>query len=446
VFKDILAGRPPITIMMDNRRCIVPTGPTSDLLTFLCDFMNKVETAGNIDRIHHYILETFSDISSSSSTALWTFEVEHGGYRLRGRLGSCCRTIPNMLPASFGLPNALPAVPCFIARNTAPHLFAPDVEAILEDLFSVSCSNAVTFLTYEGGTVGFCTFQLETRAGLHDPTAESIFRLAAQISAGVLHRSLAKDNLRHSHTLLRRTDRLRSLEIMAGGFAHEIRNPLTSIKTFVQLAPERRDDARFIQEFSRVAVQDIHRIEHLLQEILDYARYLVPTPTEENLNELVASCLSFISMRASGRGIQVRTDFSDHLPVMLLDRQQIKQVIINLLLNALDASRDQSKEIVVRTFIEQRSNAVGCVCIEVQDDGKGIAPQDKEHIFDPFFTTHHSNSGGEVKGLGLTIAHQIIREHQGDITVESREGFGSTFRVSLPIDARQHSSDGTGVI
>lgn len=433
--------------MMDNHRCIAPTGPTSDLLILLGGFMRKLETAGDIDRTHQHILDTLSDLACSSSTALWTIDVEQGQYRRRGRLGSSGRTIPIVLPASFGLSNALREVPGILGRETARHLFAPDVETILEELFTASCSNAVSFLTYAGSTVGLCTLELETQNGaLHDPTRTSAFQLAAQISAGALHRSLAKDSLRHPHTLLRRTDRLRSLEIMAGGFAHEIRNPLTSIKTFVQLAPERRHDARFMQEFSRVAVQDIHRIEHLLQEILDYARYIVPAPTEEDLNELVSSCLSFISMRASGRGIQVRTHFSEHLPIVLLDRQQIKQVIINLLLNALDAAGDQSKEIMVRTFIEHRSDAAGRVCIEVQDDGKGIAPQDREHIFDPFFTTRHSNSSSEVAGLGLTIAHQIIREHQGDITVESREGFGSTFRVSLPIDARRHSSDGTGVI
>jgi signal transduction histidine kinase len=430
--------------MMDDRRCIAPTDPTSDLITFLCDFTHKLEIAEDINRIHQHILETLSHIVPSSSTALWTMEVDHGEYRWRGRLGSSCQTIPTIFPASFGLPNALPTVPCIIERDNVPDLFAPKVATILEELFTTSCSNAIAFLTYERSTVGFCTFQLETQGGLHNPTAPSIFQLAAQLSAGALHRFLAKENLRHSHTLLRRTDRLRSLEIMAGGFAHEIRNPLTSIKTFVQLVPERRNDERFMQEFSRVAVQDIHRIEHLLQEILDYARYIVPTPAEEDINELLSSCLSFISMRASGRGIQIRTNFSDHLPVILLDRQQIKQVIINLLLNALDSSRDQSKEIVVRTFIEQRPNSVDYVCVEVQDDGKGIADDDKEHIFDPFFTTHHSNSGGEIRGLGLTIAHQIICEHQGHITVESREGLGSTFRVSLPIEARHRSSNTTG--
>ncbi len=425
---------------MDDLRSIATTvSPTLELLAFLCDFTQSLESGGDVPELHQRILEGFSHIASSSSTALWTVDLHQQEYRRRGCLGSRCDTIPPSFPMSSDLFKALPALPCIIEQDKMPYSFPPVVAALFEEFFSASSSNAVAFMTYGGSTIGFCTFRLENCTVRSGPTTEGILRLAAQISTGALHRSLVEDDVRHSRALLRRTDRLRSLEIMAGGFAHEIRNPLTSIKTFVQLAPERRDNARFMQEFSRVAVQDIHRIEHLLHEILDYARYMVPAPMEEDINELTSSCLSFISMRASSRSIQVRREFSNHLPVMLLDRQQIKQVIINLLLNALDASRDESKEIVVRTFLEKRPDAADCVCIEVQDDGKGIPAGDREHIFDPFFTTQHSNSRSEAKGLGLTIAHQIVREHLGDISVESKEGFGSTFRVSLPIGAHRLS-------
>jgi signal transduction histidine kinase len=264
------------------------------------------------------------------------------------------------------------------------------------------------------------------------------------MSATVLRRWHGEEADRCSQALLRRTDRLRSLEIIAGGFAHEIRNPLTSIKTFVQLAPERREDARFIQEFSRFAVQDIHRIEHLLEEILDYARYIVPSPTVEDINELVSSCVSFIAVRASSRSIHVRTILAEELPPLSIDRQQIKQAVINLLLNALEAAENHGKEIALRTFLGQGPGGDSGICIEVGDDGRGIPAAHIDHIFDPFFTTAHSNGAGDIRGLGLTIAHQIVREHQGDLAVESREGLGSTFCLFLPIRVRTVPYDQTG--
>lgn len=427
-------------MMMDNRHGPASTlNPTAEILTFLTGFVQKLDTATDIDSAHQYIIEAFSHITHSSSTALWSVNPVNGTYQRRGCLGSLCKSLPNAFRESLPLSNALSAAGLSFERDEMCHLSAPEVGTLLAELLAACLSNVMVPLTYERRPVGFCTLQLESTACLHDATTASVLRLAAQISANVLHRWLIREDGRHAQTLLRRTDHLRSLEIIAGGFAHEIRNPLTSIKTFVQLAPERREDARFIQEFSRVAVQDIHRIEHLLQEILDYARYMLPAPAEEDVNELVSSCLSFISAKASHLSLHVRAEFADRLPLVLLDRQQIKQVVINLLLNALDAAQDQGKEIVVRTSMGQRPNGISGICIEVQDNGKGIPAENIEHIFDPFFTTRHSNSAGDIKGLGLTIAHQIVREHRGDITVESREGCGSKFRLFLPIGARQPS-------
>jgi signal transduction histidine kinase len=220
---------------------------------------------------------------------------------------------------------------------------------------------------------------------------------------------------------------------MAGGFAHEIRNPLTSIKTFVQLAPQRQQDPVFIPEFSKLALADVQRIEGLLHEILDYAGYMTPRPTEVDLNELVGSCLGFISSRAAHRGIELQTHLSPQLPSLSLDRQQIKQVLLNLLLNALDAMPNGNGVIRIHTRLLSEAGRPSWVQMQVEDQGCGISPDHLEHIFDPFFSTKHSNSASEGAGLGLTTAHQIVREHGGTLTVESRVGDGSTFSVNLPV-------------
>ena len=231
---------------------------------------------------------------------------------------------------------------------------------------------------------------------------------------------------------MRRTDRLRSLEIIAGGFAHEIRNPLTSIKTFIQLAPERREDAEFIQDFSRIVLDDVHRIERLIQEILDYARYMEPTMTDEDLNEIISSCLYFVETKAASKRIKIEKELAPDLPRVMLDRQQVQQVLLNLLLNAIDAMGTEGGQLTLRTHRLIKPGDQMWAQIEIRDTGVGISADHLAHIFDPFFTTKHARGEHAGTGLGLTIVHQIVHEHDGTIQVESTEGAGTTFFVNLP--------------
>lgn len=419
--------------MIQNRECTAVPQQTPELLLYLSTFAESLAADSDREALHHSILNAFLHVARPTFAALWTVEDRYLEYRLCGSLGTVSCDVPISFPASESFATILPTVSTVLWRDDTRHMNS-EAQTAIGQLLEACSSNAVVSLTHNARLLGFLTLRSEHCGDRHEGTLPALLRLAAQMSASALHQGLQNDDHQHSQNLLRRTDRLRSLEVIAGGLAHEIRNPLTSIKTFVQLAPERRLDARFMEEFSRVAVDDIHRIEHLLQEILDYARYLVLTPAEENVNELVLSCVSFVSMKASDRSLRVRTQLADGLPVVLLDRQQMKQVIINLLLNAMDACPSQG-QVVVRTRVGQQSADSPCVFIEVQDEGEGIAAEHLEHIFDPFFTTKHSNSTTEVRGLGLTIAHQIVREHHGAITVDSRQGAGSTFRVSLPIPA-----------
>jgi len=254
----------------------------------------------------------------------------------------------------------------------------------------------------------------------------------AQIATNAIDTLMLYEDLHRSHLLMKRTDRLRSLETIAGGFAHEIRNPMTSIKTFIQLAPERKDDPDFIKEFSRIVLDDVYRIERLIEEILDYARYMEPKLTEEDINDIVSSCLYFIDVKADSRGTKIEKDLASDLPRVMLDRQQIKQVFLNLFLNAIDAMGEAGGSLRVRTRPLARAGGKPWVQIEVEDTGQGIPEANLEHIFDPFFTTKHESGEHEGTGLGLTIVHQIIQEHHGEIQVKSTVGVGTTFLINLP--------------
>ena len=280
--------------------------------------------------------------------------------------------------------------------------------------------------------LGFCTLGPRDNPNSYSSQDLDLLLTLSREAAIALDNALLYEELKRSQALVRRTDRLRSLETMAGGLAHEIRNPLTSIKAFVDLAPERKHDEEFLARFSKVVKEDVLRIERLTKEILDYARPAEPFLQTENINEIIESCLYALRVRPTEKRCTIETDLAHHVPQVRVDRQQIKQVLLNLFLNAFESMEPQGGTLVVRTHVVPKSKGKDFVQIEIQDTGAGIAQHDLEHIFDPFFTTKHLSQEHEGTGLGLAISHQIIREHDGYIEVTSELGNGSIFLVNLP--------------
>jgi len=234
-----------------------------------------------------------------------------------------------------------------------------------------------------------------------------------------------------------RANRLTAIGTFAAGMAHEIRNPLTSINTFITIAPERKDDPEFLENFSKIALEDVNRISRLVQEILDYARSSEPKFSEEDLNEIIHSSLFFIGMETEKMAINIQEDLSLEVPKMTLDRQQIKQVLLNLFINSMDAMSKEGGIIKIKTHPIQKIGT-DWVQIEIEDTGSGISEDSLEHIFDPFFTTKHDSIEREGTGLGLAIVHQIIQEHCGSIEVKSKVGKGTSFIINLPINPLIH--------
>lgn len=377
------------------------------------------------------ILAELCDVTTFRQGALYLWDREHDRYDRV--MTSGVQTAPTDL-LSFAPTHSL-----IQSLAHEHHLLSivpiPEIPSIRPELADTlrehQCLLAVPLLN-KGRLVAFALLGLPSGHPLDHPDGRDLLTALAQNAANALDSILVNDDLHQSQTLMRRTDRLRSLEIIAGGFAHEIRNPLTSIKTFIQLAPERKDDAEFIHDFSRIVLDDVRRIERLIQEILDYARYMEPKLTDEDLNEIVTSCLYFIEVKADSKRIKIEKELASELPRVMLDRQQIKQVLLNLLLNAIDAMGDDGGELRVRTHRLMKPGAKAWAQIEIEDSGPGISKANLEHIFDPFFTTKHTSGEHAGTGLGLTIVHQIIREHGGEIQVESTEGVGTTFSVNLP--------------
>jgi signal transduction histidine kinase len=404
-----------------------------DMYQTLSQFSKSLVTILDLRSLSEEIVRTLVHVLGAKTASLFLLEKDQGLYTVSSSYGVDAAGAEMRLPIDHKLPHHLTCSQSILVRQELA-LYPPSatVHPILDTLKMMECEVCIP-LVNKDRLIGFCTLGLRTHNQMYSEEDFDLLTMLAQNAAIALDNAMLYEDLKRSQILMRRTDRLRSLETIAGGFAHEIRNPLTSIKTFVQLAPDRKDDPEFIGHFSQVVSEDVDRIERLIQEILDYARYMEPKFTEEDLNDIVASCLYFIEVKADGKSIQVEKTLAADLPRVMLDRQQIKQVLLNLFLNAMDAMGDRGGRLTVRTHRLTKSGA-SWVQIEVADTGSGISPADLEHIFDPFYTTKHESGEREGTGLGLTIVHQIVQEHYGYIDVTSHVGSGTSFSVNLPVN------------
>ncbi len=406
----------------------------TDSLQHLTQFAQDLGHITNPSLIAERILSGLCETSGAQQGSLYLIEREHQHFRRLARLRPThMETTPPTLTLDHPLVQQLAKHQHIFDESASSHGSGPQLkgDGVLHIADGLSNYAAVPLVS-KGRMVAFVLLQSRTPSQRFEIESLELLSTMAQIAANALDSTLVNEDLRQSQILMRRNDRLRSLEIIAGGFAHEIRNPLTSIKTFIQLAPERKDDTDFIRDFSQVVLDDVYRIERLIQEILDYARYMEPKLTEEDLNDIVASCLYFIAVKADSRGIKIEKELASGLPRVMLDRQQVKQVFLNLLLNAMDAIGEQSGTLRIRTNTLMKPAGGAWVQIEIEDTGHGISTANLEHIFDPFFTTKSTSGETGGTGLGLTIAHQIIQEHRGEIKVRSTKGVGTTFCINLP--------------
>ena len=405
-----------------------------DAYETLIEFSKAMVTILDLSALNSTIMDTLTRVLGIEKISVFLLDKEKGQYYLAAAHGL---DFDEMKTVTF---SASARLPQHLARTRSIAVLEelrqdrdnPAEQAVLDSLQLLQAELCIP-LVNKDRLIGFFNFGKRTSRGMYSEADLSLLTTLAQNAAVALDNAMLYEDLRRSRLLMRRTDRLRSLETIAGGFAHEIRNPLTSIKTFVQLAPERKQDDEFIGHFSQIVHEDVLRIERLIQEILDYARYMEPKFSVENLNDIVSSCLYFVEVKAESKSIVVEKDFTHTLPTVMLDRQQLKQVLLNLLINAMEAMGDRGGRLTVRTRQLSKPGGDVWVQVEVRDTGPGIAPADLDHIFDPFYTTKHHSKEREGTGLGLTIVHQIVQEHHGYIEVESQPGRGTTFFVNVPI-------------
>jgi signal transduction histidine kinase len=266
------------------------------------------------------------------------------------------------------------------------------------------------------------------------PADRALAERTAEAAGRLLDQARIDTELVHARELLARADRLSALGMLAASLAHEIRNPLVSVRTFIQLLPERLADEEFRTTFRDLALGEVERIATLLSDLLAFSR---PTPAQlepTDLNELVRQLLRLLEPEARRDDVEVGFSADPTLPAVVVDDARLKQVLLNVILNAIQACPARG-----RVEIATRHQGEWCV-VAVSDTGPGIADDHLTRIFDPFFSTKQAGSG-----LGLFIAQQIVTQHGGSIHAAARPEGGALFSIHLPLRSRVEDADASGL-
>jgi two-component system NtrC family sensor kinase len=237
-----------------------------------------------------------------------------------------------------------------------------------------------------------------------------------------------------SEIRLLQSEKQASIGRLAAGVAHEINNPLTGVLTYSHMLLRRKDLSDDIRADLETIAKATDRVRKIVKGLLDFSRQTKLNPESTNVNELVNSAINLLQNQALVRGINLKFMPAENLPMLILDPSQLQSVIMNIIINAFDAT-NSGGTITVSTgigLITQRGEQKG-VEILISDTGCGIAPENLDKLFDPFFTTKEVGQG---TGLGLAVSYGIIERHGGTIIVQSEVGTGSTFTIWLPIEGQ----------
>lgn len=218
-------------------------------------------------------------------------------------------------------------------------------------------------------------------------------------------------------------ERLAAIGRLSAGVAHEINNPMTTILTSAMLIQEDLDKDDPIRKELDLIASETMRCRQIVTSLLNFARQSKPNKKLNDLNHAMAECVLLTQKQAAFKDVRVSTRFGEQIPPLLFDKGQIEQSIINLILNAVEATSAGGRIDVSTKCCDEKEHVI----ITIEDNGHGISKKDLEKIFDPFFTTKETGTG-----LGLAITHGIIEQHGGRIEVNSETGKGTCFTIYLP--------------
>jgi len=255
--------------------------------------------------------------------------------------------------------------------------------------------------------------------------------VARQIALIIERRQADEDRMRLQDQL-RHADRLATIGQLAAGVAHELNEPLGNILGFAQLAQKHPDiPAPVVRDFEKIVTTSLQARE-IVKKLMLFARQMPPQKTQVNLNAVVAEGLYFLESRCSRSGVALVRDLSGDLPEIVADPAQLNQVLVNLVVNAIQAMPEGGTLTVATRAADDH------VLLSVEDNGVGMSQEVLKQVFVPFFTTKEIDEG---TGLGLPVVHGIVTSHGGTIDVQSAPGRGTRFEIRLPLGSRSEDEE-----
>jgi two-component system sensor histidine kinase HydH len=220
---------------------------------------------------------------------------------------------------------------------------------------------------------------------------------------------------------VRQSEKLAAVGRLAAGVAHEVRNPLSSMRGLARFLARDMDVASREAEYLKVMVGEIDRINRVVTGLLDFARPRQPELTSVDINDLLRHTLGLVADDARHQAVDIHEDLAEDSLNALADRDQAIQAVLNVLLNGIEAMPDGGR-LEVRTYAES-----GHVVVSIEDSGPGVSPEDRSQLFDPFYTTKKSGTG-----LGLALVARIMEAHHGRVMVGGQVGLGTIFSLYFP--------------
>jgi len=409
-------------------------------LTILNQVSHTLVRELELDRLLELLLGTLVEEMGYDSAGLMLYDAKEEVIRLR----RMCPFGDPVEDTLRGISISQSAAPRFMERlrvgraHTLSIGDALDYEGPVRELVTEIAAEEVLVSPLHGkeDLIGALTID-NRRGGAHFTVDDqTLIEGISNLAAIAVENARLVDDLRRSREEVRRVDRLGTLGTLAAGLAHEINNPLVSIHTFLSMAPEKRDQAddEFWGSYYALACKEVDRIRGLVDTMQRLGRGGAQTGRREvvDVATIVGEVVTLLRREAELGHVGLRCEVAEDTPRVQGVADQIHQVALNLLLNAIAATPPEG-EVLVRL-----GPMDGGIRLEVSDTGPGISEEHMESVFDPFFTTKSPDEG---TGLGLMVCHRIVTDHGGSIEARSREGEGATFSVWLP---RAEGEDGRG--
>jgi signal transduction histidine kinase len=329
------------------------------------------------------------------------------------------QAIIDLVPQAFEYPEKVAAVILLGEKRYISSGFKSFKSSLLKSIVvNGEVRGHLEFGCIEGGS-----FVLNSES---DFTVEenNLLEAVAKKVAYIINRKETYDKRKNLEEQLRHADRLATIGQLAAGIAHELNNPLGDILGFAQLASNHPDlDEDVYRDLVKIVKSTLYARE-IIKKVLYFGRQTHPKEAKTDLNKLIGEWIDFFETRCKKNGIQIVVERDEGLPNVNGDPSQLNQVLVNVVVNAIQAM-PTGGTLTIKTMFHN-----GWVSILVEDTGQGIEEENLDKIFLPFFTTKEVDEG---TGLGLSVVYGIVNEHGGSIEIDSEKGHGSTFKIMFPI-------------